>query len=371
MGAVILLGSVRAPAAPEPTPDVGGIRPYRAAVLVEATTGQVLFAQNETLSWPTASMVKTLTVLVAMDAVAAGEVSLQDTVVASKRAEGMGGTQVWLAEGERFPLAALLEAILVGSANDAAVAVAEHVGGSVEGFVARMNAKATSLGLTETEIHSPHGLPPGPGQGVDRMSPRDLAKVAIALRAYPEVWTWAGKKEAPFREGTFQLRTTNWLLHWYEGITGLKTGFTNLAGFGVTATASRDGLDLVAVVMGAAGKRSSLGEASRLLDRGFETYRIVEPLRAGAEVGGQVSVSSGSEPFFRGRAADGIRLLVSREEAEALSVEVRLPGQVRAPVTQGQVVGAVVVTRGAEEVARVDVLAPRNIESVGFLDGLW
>lgn len=355
----------------EPTPDVGGIRPYRAAILMEAETGRVLFAKNEALAWPPASMVKTLTVLVAMDAVAAGEVSLSDVVIASKRAEGMGGTQVWLAEGEGFTLRALLEAILVGSANDASVAVAEHVGGSVEGFVERMNGKARELGLHETRAQSPHGLPPGPGQRVDLTSPRDLARIAIALRGHPEVWTWAATKEAPFRGGTFELRTTNWLLHWYEGITGLKTGFTNQAGFGVVATASRDGLDLVAVVMGAAGKRSSLGEASRLLDHGFETYRRIEPVQAGAEVGAQVSVSGGTEPFFRGRAADGIRLLVSNDEARDLGVEVRVPGQIRAPVTQGQVVGAVVVLQGTEEVARVDVLAPRNIESVGFLGGLW
>lgn len=373
LGFVLALvrGDVASGATPEPTPDVGGIHPYRGAILVEMTTGQVLFAKNENLAWPPASMVKIVTVLVAMDAVAAGEVSLDDSVVASKWAESMGGTQVWLAEGERFPLRDLLEAVLVGSANDAAVAVAEHVGGSVSGFVERMNAKARSLGMTQTRIQSVHGLPPGPGQTVDLTSPRDLAQAAIALRAYPEVWTWAGTKEAPFRDGSFTLRTTNWLLHWYPGITGLKTGFINLSGFGVVATAERDGLELVAVVMGAAGKRSSLGEASRLLDDGFDGYRFVEPVREGEEVGAQISVSGGTESFFRGRAAEGLRLLLSKEDARDLTVEVRVPGQVRAPVTQGQIVGAVVFVRGQEEVARVDVLAPRNIEAAGFLGGLW
>lgn len=373
LGFVLALvrGGVAPGATPEPTPDVGGIHPYRGAILVEMTTGQVLFAKNENLAWPPASMVKIITVLVVMDAVAAGEVSLDDSVVASKWAESMGGTQVWLAEGERFPLRDLLEAVLVGSANDAAVAVAEHVGGSVSGFVERMNAKARSLGMTQTRIQSVHGLPPSQGQTVDLTSPRDLAQAAIALRAYPEVWTWASTKEAPFRDGSFTLRTTNWLLHWYPGITGLKTGFINLSGFGVVATAERDGLELVAVVMGAAGKRSSLAEASRLLDDGFDGYRFVEPVREGEEVGAQISVSGGAESFFRGRAAEGLRLLLSKEDASELAVEVRVPGQVRAPVTQGQVVGAVVLVRGQEEVARVDVLAPRNIESAGFLGGLW
>ncbi len=358
-------------AEPKPTPEVGGIHPYRGAILVEMGSGKVLFAKNEDLAWPPASMVKIMTVLVAMDAVAAGEVSLDDTVVASKWAESMGGTQVWLAAGERFAMRDLMQAILVGSANDASVAVAEHVGGSVDGFVARMNAKARALGMNETEIQSVHGLPPSKGKVVDLMSPRDLAKAATALRAYPEVWQWASTKEAPFRDGKFTLRTTNWLVHWYPGITGLKTGFINLSGFGVTATAERDGLSLVAVVMGAAGKRSSLGEASRLLDYGFETYRIVEPVKAGADVGAEISVSGGTESFFRGRAAEGMRMLLSSEEARDLTVEVRVPGQVPAPITQGQVVGAVVLTRGTDEIARVDVLAPRNIESVGLFGGLW
>lgn len=362
---------IRAGAGPEPIPDVGGVHPYRGAILVEMTTGQVLFAKNEDLVWPPASMVKIMTVLVAMDAVAGGETSLDAMVTVSELAQSMGGTQVWLAEGERFPLRALLEAVLVGSANDAAVAVGEHVGGSVPAFVDRMNAKARALGMADTRIQSVHGLPPSKGQQVDLTSPRDLAKAATALRAYPEVWKWAGTKEAPFRDGTFTLRTTNWLLHWYPGITGLKTGFIHLSGFGVTATARREGLDLVAVVMGAAGKKSSLGEAGRLLDFGFENYRLVEPLQEGAEVGAQVSVSGGSESFFRGRAAEGLRMLVSTEDMEKLSIEVRVPGQVRAPITRGQVVGAVLLMKGDEELAKVDVLAPRNIESVGFFGGLW
>ncbi len=352
-------------------PEVGGIQPYRGAILVEMTTGRVLFESNADLSWPPASMVKILTVLVVMDAVARGEVSLDDMVVASKWAEKMGGTQVWLAAGERFPLRALLEAVLVGSANDAAVAVAEHVGGSVPAFVERMNARARALELDGTEIHSVHGLPPAPGQSVDRMSPRDLATVARALRAHPEVWRWASTREAPFRDGSFTLQTTNWLLHWYPGITGLKTGFIGLAGFGVTATAEREGLELVAVVMGAAGKRSSLGEAARLLDRGFATWRVIEPVKKGAGVGPQISVSGGREPFFQGRAASGLRLVVGRETADDLSVEVRVPGRIKAPVTRGQVVGAVVVEEAGRELARVDVLAPRNIEGVGWLEGLW
>ena len=369
--ALALFAATSAQAAPAAEREVGGVQPYRGAVLVEMGSGKVLFSKNDDLAWPPASMVKLMTVLVVMDAVAAGEVSLDDTVTVSKWAEGMGGTQVWLAKGERFPLRALLEAVLVGSANDASVAVAEHVAGSVPDFVARMNEKAGALGLSETELHSVHGLPPGKGQSVDLMSPRDLAVVARALRAHPEVWKWASTKEAPFRDGKFTLRTTNWLLHWYPGVTGLKTGFTNLAGFGVTATAERDGLSLVAVVMGAAGKRSSLGEASRLLDHGFSTYRIIEPLKEGEEVGAEISVSGGSEQFFRGRAAEGLRMILSKEEARGMAIEVRVPGQVKAPVTRGQVVGAVVLERAGEEIARVDVLAPRNIDSVGFLGGLW
>jgi D-alanyl-D-alanine carboxypeptidase (penicillin-binding protein 5/6) len=370
--AFVVVASVGVASSATPSdPGVGGIHPYRGAILVEMSSGQVLFAENEDLPWPPASMVKIMTALVAMDAVAAGEMSLDDPVVASKNAEGMGGTQVWLAAGERFPLRDLLEAMLVGSANDAAVAVAEHVAGSVPAFVERMNRRARELGMNETELHSVHGLPPGPGQSVDVMSARDLATASRALRNHPEVWRWASTKEAPFRDGKFTLRTTNWLLHWYPGVTGLKTGFINLSGFGITATAERDGLALVAVVVGAAGKKSSLGEASRLLDHGFETYRVVEPVKEGAEVGAQISVSGGTERFFRGRAAEGLRMVLSRDEARDLALEVRVPGQLRAPISQGQVVGEVVLTRGNEAVSRVDVLAPHDIHSTGWLAGFW
>ena len=351
--------------------EVGGISPYRGAILVDMESGEVLFADNPDFSWPPASMVKLMTVLVAMEAVAAGEVSLDDEVVASDWAAKMGGTQVWLASGERFPLSALLEAVLVGSANDASVAVAEHVAGSVPAFVARMNSRAKALGLQNTELQSVHGLPPSKGQRRDLMSARDLAQVARALESHPEVWRWAATKEAPFRDGKFTLRTTNWLLHSYPGITGLKTGFISIAGFGVTATARRNGLSLVAVVLGAASKKASLREAARLLDHGFENHLVVHPVKQGQPVGAKIPVAGGTEDYFQGQAARDLRMVVSRDAARSLEIEVRVPGQLRAPITQGQAVGEVVLVRGADIVSRVEILAPRNIEAESWFGSLW
>jgi D-alanyl-D-alanine carboxypeptidase (penicillin-binding protein 5/6) len=163
----------------------------------------------------------------------------------------------------------------------------------------------------------------------------------------------------------------NHLLRTYAGATGLKTGFIRLSGFGVTATAERDGLRLLVVVIGAESKKACFGEAARLFDWGFASFRAIDPVRGGETVGPTIAVSNGAEAFFRGRAANGVHLVLPRAEAAGIDAEVRVPAQVKAPVKQGQVVGEVVVRRGSQELARTDVLAPHAIESVGWLASWW
>jgi D-alanyl-D-alanine carboxypeptidase (penicillin-binding protein 5/6) len=354
-----------------PTMPGGPAEPFRAALVQDLESGRVLFAENENMQWPPASMIKMMTVLVVMDRVRDGSVSLDDQVFSSARASKMGGSQVYLAEGERFPLRDMLRAVMVSSANDASAAVAEHVAGSTDAFVELMRERGQSMGLQDSEFYTVHGLPPGKGQKADMMSARDLAKVARELRAYPEVWEWAATKEAPFRDGQFTMRTTNKMLHWYRGATGLKTGYIGASGFEVTATAERDGMSLVAVVLGVPTKKGSFEEAAKLLDQGFARYQKVEPVKTGEEVGPSISVANGSEPYFRGLAADGIHLVLPRTEARDLAVEVRVPGQLAAPVARGQVVGQVVLHRGGEEIARSNVVAPRDIEAVSWWSRFW
>ncbi len=335
--------------------------PYTAALLIDRDSGQVLFAKNEHLQWPPASMTKMMTVLIAMEQVRDHAIRLDDIVTASKWASKIGGSQVYLAEGEQFPLRDLLASIMIASANDAAVAVAERIAGSTDAFVELMNKRAHELGLADTEFHSVHGLPPGRGQEPDLMSAADLATLGRALAAYPEVMEWAKTSEAPFRGGALQMRNTNHLVRTYSGADGLKTGFYDAAGFEVTATATRDGLRLLAVVLGAPTKNGCFNEAGKLLTTGFAGWKAIDAAKAGAAVGTPIKVSGGAVTEIGGVAAKDLRLTVPRSGAAGVKVEVKVPDQIAAPITKGQVIGEVVVTRGSESLGRVDVLAAGDV----------
>ncbi len=232
-----------------------------------------------------------------------------------------------------------------------------------------MNQRAKELGLADSEFHSVHGLPPGRGQEPDLMSAADLATLGRALAAFPEVMEWAKTSEAPFRGGALQMRNTNHLVRTFPGADGLKTGFYDAAGFEVTATATHDGLRLMAVVLGAPTKNGCFNEASKLLSSGFAGWRAIQAATAGAAVGGPITVSSGSVPQITGIAAGNLRLTVPRSEAQQTKVEVKVPAQIAAPVKKGQVIGEVVVTRGSESLGRVDVVAPSDVASTSWFSG--
>ncbi|MBM4242248.1 MAG: D-alanyl-D-alanine carboxypeptidase [Deltaproteobacteria bacterium] len=343
--------------------------PYTAAILMDGDSGEVLFAQNENTPWPPASMVKMMTVLIAMEQVRAGQLSLDEPIPASAWASSIGGSQVYLAEGEQFPLRDMLAAIMISSANDASMAVAERIGGTSDAFVERMNQRAQELGMKNTEFHTPHGLPPATDQKPDLMSATDLAILGRKLTQFPEIMGWAGSSEAPFRGGQFTMRNTNHLVRTYDGATGLKTGYYAAAGFEVTATASRDGLALIAVVLGAPTKQGSFDEAARLLSKGFAGWKAIEPVKAGQPVGAQISVSGGAEKFFVGQAAKGLRVVLPRDQAARVKVEVKVPAQVSAPVTKGQVVGEVVTMQGDKEIGRTDLVAPHDVARTSWWSG--
>jgi serine-type D-Ala-D-Ala carboxypeptidase (penicillin-binding protein 5/6) len=340
--------------------------PYAAAILIDLDSGQVLFAQDEHLRWPPASMAKMMTVLLAMEAVKDGTLALDDPVTTSAWASKMGGSQVYLEEGETFPLREMLKAIVIASANDASMAVAERISGSSEAFVDAMNQRAKELGLTDSEFHTPHGLPPAEGQSPDLMSARDLATLGRELAKYPEVMEWSATVEAPFRGGEFIMRNTNHLIRTYPGANGLKTGYYTVAGFEVTATATRQGLRLLAVVLGVPSKKGSFDQAAKLLSKGFNEYRVIEPVKAGQPVGAEISILAGTEKSFQGEAAEGFRTVLPRAEARDLEVEVKVPAQVSAPIAKGQTVGEIVARQGDRELRRIPVVAPRDVEATSF-----
>ncbi len=341
-----------------------------AYVVMDADSGTVLAEHDAHKRWPPASMAKMMTVLIAMERVRDGSLTLDTPVRASAWASRIGGSQVYLAEGETFPLGELLKAVMIASANDAAVAVAEHVAGSTAAFVELMNARAKALGLADTTYQSPHGLPPAKGQTADLTSAHDLAVLARELMRFPEAVRWGGTASAGFRNDTLAMANTNHLIRTYAGATGLKTGYYREAGFSVTATATRNDLALIAVVLGLPTKQESFAEAARLLNESFATYRVVAPARRGAAVG-QVPIAGGSEGSVRAMALGDLRVLVKRGEDKDVVVEARIPRLVQAPVRLREPLGDVVVRRGDQELGRVAVVAEREVPATGWLSWLW
>jgi serine-type D-Ala-D-Ala carboxypeptidase (penicillin-binding protein 5/6) len=346
-----------------------GVAPV-AWIVMDAESGTVLSEHEAHKHWPPASMAKMMTVLIAMERVRDRQLSLDDPIRASAWASRIGGSQVYLAEGETFPLGEILKAIMIASANDAAVAVAEHIAGSATSFVDLMNERAKALGLTDTTYQSVHGLPPGKGQTADITSAHDLAVLGRELMRFPEVMRWAGTGSAGFRNDTLQMMNTNHLVRTYSGATGLKTGYYVEAGFCVTATATRGDLSLIAVVLGLPTKNGSFTEAARLMNEAFASYRVIAPAKRGVSVA-EVPVAGGSGETVKAVALDDLRLLVKRGEDKGLAVEARIPHLLQAPVRQRQSLGEIVVRRGDQELGRVGVVSDREVAASGWLSWLW
>ncbi len=341
-----------------------------AYVVMDADSGTVLTEHEAHKRWPPASMAKMMTVLVAMERVRDRQMSLDEPVHTSAWASRIGGSQVYLSEGESFPLGEMLKAVMIASANDAAVAVAEHIAGSTSAFVDLMNGRAKALGLADTTYQSVHGLPPGRGQTADLTSAHDLAVLARELMRFPAVMRWAGTASAGFRNDTLQMANTNHLVRTYNGATGLKTGYYREAGFSVTATATRNDLDLIVVVLGLPTKNACFAETARLLNEGFATYRVIAAAKRDAPVG-QVPVAGGSGETVQALAVDDLRVLLKRGEDKGVAVEARIPRLLQAPVRRRQALGEVVVRRGDQELGRVAVVADREVVATGWLSWLW
>jgi len=368
--AVVAWGVLVASAAPARTHQAESGTAPAAYLVVDADSGTVLAERDAHRRWPPASMTKMMTVLLAMERVQDGSLSLDEPVRTSAWASRIGGSQVYLAAGETFPLGELLKAIMIASANDAAVAVAEHIAGTSAAFVELMNARAKALGLAETTYQSPHGLPPGKGQTADITSAHDLAVLGRELMKFPEVMRWAGTPSAGFRNDTLQMSNTNHLVRTYAGATGLKTGYYHEAGFSVTATATRNDLRLLAVVLGVPTKEGCFTETARLMNEAFASYRMVAAAHRAAVVS-EVPVAGGTEDRVKALATGDLLVLVKRAEDRGIVVEARVPRLLQAPVRRSQPLGDVVIRRGDEELGKVTVVADRDVEATGWLAWLW
>ena len=329
----------------------------RAALLMEKTTGQVLFAQNEHEALEPASVTKVMTLLLTMEAIDSGTISYDDVVTVSAYAAGMGGSQVFLAEGEQITVEELLKAVCVASGNDAAAALAEQVAGTAELFVEKMNRRAAELGMNDTHFVNCTGLT---AEG-HVTSAYDIALMSreLILR-HPDIRRFTTIWMDTIRGGTFQLANTNKLIRFYDGATGLKTGYTASAGYCISATAERDGMELIAVIMKAPDKDTRSSDAKALLSYGFAAYTLApaapeEPL---PPVPVAMGTQDAVQPMLETPEAT---VLLEKAAAGGLTREVRLEPSVAAPVTAGQVLGELTLKSGGDTVLTVPLTAGEDV----------
>ena len=329
----------------------------RAALLMEKTTGQILFAQNEHEALEPASVTKIMTLLLTMDAIDSGALSYDDVVTVSANAAGMGGSQVFLAEGEKITVEELLKSVCVSSGNDAAVALAEKVSGVTELFVEQMNNRAKGLGMDDTHFVNCTGLTAKghvtSAYDIALMS-RELLTRHPDIRRFTTIWT------DTIRDGAFGLANTNKLIRFYDGATGLKTGYTASAGYCISATAEREGMEIIAVIMKGetADKRNT--DAKALLNYGFSTYALVSA--APEESLPVLPVSMGeTEQVPLMLPEEGVTALVEKGRVSALERRVDLPSSLTAPVAAGQTVGTLTLLDGETEVLTVPILAAEDV----------
>ena len=350
--------------------DPGSNPPYAAAILLEAESGTVLFAHHPDLKRSPASTQKLVLELVVLELVKAGKISLEDSVSVSRRAARTGGSQVFLKQGEVFTLEELMEAVAIASANDACVAIAEHIAGSPTGFVDLMNKRAQSLGMQHTRCVNVHGLDNTPRGKGNLSTARDLSKIArVLLAQHPEVLQWSSTRRKPFRNGKFTLRATNRLLGRFQGLDGLKTGYTRRAGSCLVSTATRHNMRLISVILGASSVSVRNRETQRLLSWGFNNFSRVPIVETG-ELMGKVVLNWGIEPEVRVLAQDTVMAVLTPEQEKHIVRHLELPEELPAPVAAGDEVGKLRVSLGDSLLAVVPIHAEKSIGRMGLWDKL-
>lgn len=329
------------------------------AVLMEKETGTVLYEANAHDKLEPASVTKVMTLLLVMEALDAGRIQKEDLVTVSARAASMGGSQVYLKEGEQMTVDDMLKAVAVVSGNDAAVALAEHIAGSEEGFVALMNQRAAELGMADTNFVNCTGLP----AAGHLTSAYDIALMSreLILR-HPDIRTYTTIWMDTIRDGQFQLANTNKLVRYYEGCTGLKTGSTDSALYCLSATAEREGMELIAVVMKSPTSAQRFESAKAMLTFGFANYTLVD-VRPG-EALPPVDVALGVVDQVQPVLGQSSRILVDKSQINEVTTAVRLTEGVEAPVEAGQKLGELVVSVAGEERQTIPLVAAQAVERI-------
>jgi len=338
----------------------------KSALLMDLATGTVLYEADAHTPLPPASVTKVMTMLLIMEAIDDGRIGWDDTVTASEEAAAKGGSQIYLKAGEAMSVSDMVKSIAVSSANDCACAMAEHIAGSESAFVDTMNLRAQQLGMEDTHFVNCTGLDDDPEAAKHLTSAHDIAIMSRELlKNHPDIKKYTTIWMDTVRGGSFGLSNTNKLVRFYPGATGLKTGFTSAAGYCLSASAERDGMGLIAVVMGCETSKDRFAACKTLLDHGFANYALVTPELPESL---QVPVKLGKQEFVKAVPAENTPLLVDKSQRNAVTTEYTLDESVSAPVSRGQKLGTMCVKVGEQVIAQLPLVAETTVEKLTWSD---
>lgn len=340
------------------------------AILIDADSGQVLFAKNADQQMTPASITKIMALLIAMEKIESGAISLDDEVTVSKLAESMGGSQIFLAANTRVKLGDLLKAVTIASGNDASVAVAEAIAGTYGDFINMMNERAKELGMENTNFENSTGLPVKSGQHYS--TAREISIMARELVKYPQVLEWASiwvdYLELPKRKA--MLVNTNKLIKSYPGMDGLKTGHTDEAGFCLAATAKRNDMRLISVVLKGKTEKEREEVTTQILDYGFNAFTRELIISKGDQVQ-NIEIPTGKKTITVAEVAQDLSVIIKKGTKNTLIKKVILKEELKAPIKKGDVIGKQIVIQNDQVLAEVSLLATEDIEKAGFLTRIW
>jgi len=332
--------------------------PYKAYIVVEANTGKVIEGENIDAKRPPASITKLMVACIVMEKLATGAVKLTNQIIVSKNASNIGGSQVYLKEGETFTLEELMKAMMIHSANDAAYAISEHVAGGIDEMVRLMNEKAKILGLTNTEFHSVHGLPPEKGEKEDLTTCNDLAILAREILKYPKIIEWTGTITDSFRNGIFVLSNTNKLLTKFPGTDGLKTGYYSESGFNIAATAKKEEMRFIVVVMGSPSGKIRDDIAIEKLKKAFSQYKMLSIIKKGEVIDKDVFLVDGKYRKIKGVTEKNFLYPMLVDKKGDVKKEILLPEKVKGEIREKQKLGEIVIRLDDQIIGKVDIVSP-------------
>ena len=340
--------------------------PAKSALLMDVATGTVIYESNSHEALAPASVTKVMTMLLIMEAIDGGRIGWDDMVTASEAAAAKGGSQIYLKVGETMSVADMVKSIAVSSANDCACAMAEHIAGSEAAFVEMMNAKAKALGMQDTHFVNCTGLDDSEEAKAHLTSAYDIAVMSRQLlKNHPDIKKYTTIWMDTVRNGAFGLSNTNKMVRFYSGCTGLKTGFTSGAGYCLSASAQRDGMELIAVVMGAKTSQERFAGCKSMLDYGFANYAMVTPELTGDAT---VPVKLGKAECVKAIPSEQSALLVDKAQLAEVNIQTALEEQVRAPVSKGQRLGTLTVKSGEQVLAQIPLVAEQTVEKLTWGD---